>query len=366
MRALQVLSCVLLMATVVRGEDDAALAYAQRVATFPVPSTAHECRYAGRVLLDGKNVGTFRLEATAQGDTSPEWVVRDRVRFEEDLAPGMGGVSTATAKLTQGFALVQGSLEQRTGTRHGWRVGKDGFTFVTTARDGTRNEQRVRHSKMSLTTVSALVLFGRLALPHKATYATSVMNPARMLFEPATLEAGTQGTWEGDDALLLVARKGRGTFTLAFDPDSRALLGARLEEGFTMSFVPHGAPDARSAALKAGFALATSDVERIDRIAHWPSLHAAHQTGDPDGKAASVSQFRRDRLVDFEGRTGEPAAMMRSAIKVVAPQLQIERHGADRATVRFPAMFRSLVVDVGRHEGIWYLVKFPAAPTPPR
>ena len=124
------------------------------------------------------------------------------------------------------------------------------------------------------------------------------------------------------------------------------------------------ARSAQEVALQAGLAFATGDLDRVERLLHWPTCYAeqkaAHAGEEPFPDLAAYKAAVLEQL--GKSLPKMPRPMMEGLLKGMGDALKLEplEGGLTRAT--FPPMFRSMVVTVGEFEGQWYLVRLPGAP----
>ena len=216
------------------------------------------------------------------------------------------------------------------------------------------------------------------------------------------------GDWKGRAAWLMKGKKGTHAVAAGFDKETKAFLGADFLDASGkpgLSFIPgeKSAPptteapekedgekpaaaetsfqapakSAKDAALTAAFALATGDLDLVEKIYHWPSFYAdqkklheakmaARKEADPEAEVQpfpALEDFKKAILDRFaQSLQKRPPAMIQTGLKMVAGQLQTKKLEDGLTRVEFPEMFRSMKLDVGEVDGAWYLVRIPEKP----
>ncbi len=375
----------------VHAEDEAVkpeAAFEAAVATLPAPSAEHAFTFEGEVRVADELVGTITFAAEPTGD-GEAWLVTDALSFA-----GGAYVRTYTAQLDRRLQPVRGKV---TGKEPGteafevtWTRTETGLAVrhsATKAGETVVSEKMIPHTGTTTTTMCSLWLFGRLSGLARGSYAVTVFDadpgPGDATFETATWTQGDKGAWGDRKAVLLEGTKGAKGIAAGFDPQTRALLGIRTASGgqgpdLEIRPVPAAAPEqtddtpqfsgpprsAREAALQAGLAFATGDLELVERLLHWPTWYAeqkAAHTGEepfaelPAYKAAVLEQLGKSL-------PKMPRPMMEGMLKSMGDQLGLKTLEGGLTQATFPPMLRSMVVTLGEFDGQWYLARLPGAP----
>ncbi|MHC5010180.1 MAG: hypothetical protein ACYTG6_04415 [Planctomycetota bacterium] len=362
--------------------------YARATGALPAPGEAGGFTFDGDLVVNGALSGTCHFSAVpAAAPSDPDgplhWKTTDR------LTVGDGALRIEhVAYSTSALLPVEGrESDNSEGERaYAWKRESDAMKVVATGEGMADVARAAPHEDPSLTTLAAVFLFCRLAPMEPATYGTRSFDPswdflkAETPFREVVLEMRGEGTWEERPALLVQGTRGKATLDAAFDVETRDFLGARLfEEGrMDLRFVPKGsvappeggdvlrspATTPEAAAARAGYAFATADMEVLEDVIHWPTLHEALR--DPtDEEQPTLDEFRAGVLASLEQNLQpNPRGMIEGIVKSIlgSDGLEVERQGEDRAVVTFPAMFRNLQVKVGEIDGVWYLVELPRGP----
>jgi hypothetical protein len=374
----------------VAGEPTPAERFAQHLGAMPAPSEAGAFHFEGDLLAGGQAIGSLTMEGTptALPSGQPGWRVAETMEM-------MGGSMRqhAEATLDRRLQPLEGTIAkkdpQHPGTTWSWHASDGGFAVTTTAKDGKSETRTVAHQGAAMTTLTALLLFSRSALPAKGDCAVDVFDPsadeAEKTFVKGTLTLQGEGTWDDAPALTIRATKPDGIVEAGFAPKGGGLLGLALTAGpgrrlevrpasggekEASEEVPFAAPaaSAEDAALAAALGFATADLDLIDRIVDWSAVyarerakHEAAHAGDEEAEPFPEEKaFHAAMLASLRQKlTERPKAVIQTALKMAKPQLTTTPQEDGSVRVTFPASFRNLVLDVGSHDGRWYLVRFP-------
>ena len=389
---LALLTLLVLAAAARAGDPTPQEQFSKRLDALPAAAAAHVITFEGDILMGDQPFGTMSLSSIPIDLPGGErgWKIEERLEM-------MGGTMkrVATAVVDRRLQPLRGTVEQldpgSPGTTTRWESGKDGYRIERTVvgQDDAEPERRVvARNGDCLTTITSLWLFCRMTLPAEGAFATNIFEPGakgeEKIYEPGTWELPGEGDWDGKTAWLMTGDKGGMKVQAAYDKATKTFLGAKfLREGApTMAFRPKSATpkkvedvfvapaaSAKHAAMTAGLAFATADIDLVDQIVHWPSVHAsmkakhdAQTAGQenpepfPDQKALRASTLENLRT----SLKKRPRAQIEAGLRMVESQLVTEVDESGRTRVKFPEMFRSMVLVVGEVNGGWYLVEFPS------
>lgn len=388
-RALLLTSIVLLLPLTARAEEgaDAVLAATEAaLAKLPAPSAEHAFTFEGDAVMNGAPFGnvTFKAEPTGEGTG---WSVSDMFSFG-----GGAYVRTSTALLDRRLQPLSGRVEGKEPGTDGfevtWTHTDTGFTAkhtATKAGETTSAETKLEQTGTMTTTMCSLWLFARLTRVQPGSFAVLVFDAdpgeGDASFEQAAWTQGEKGTWDDREVLVLKGAKGDSQIEAAFDPETGALLGARMRneaKGHDLVIRPAAeapaepaddiyarpARNAKEAALQAGLAFATKDLALAERVIHWPSLHAQAKAGYAGEEPfPDVETFKAATMKNLESSlTERPREMIEGALTMVQDQLQEESLEGGRTKVTFPPLFGGLEMVVAPFEDVWYVVQLPGAP----
>ncbi|MHC5012252.1 MAG: hypothetical protein ACYTG6_15135, partial [Planctomycetota bacterium] len=235
----------------------------------------------------------------------------------------------------------------------------------------------------ALNTFASLVLFTRSVLSQGGTFEAPAWSPRYNLaagekpIEATRITLTGTGPWQETEALLVEVTRNQREVTLAFHPDTKEVLGIEMRNparGQTVLLLPlgEGPPDdlgldrpaetPEAAALRAQLAIATADLDLLTEVIHWPSLHADAISTVP-GMDMPLEDYKKQVLDQLASRL-QPASRdaVEITLRAAAPNLLVARSGEDRAVVTFPEAQGGQVLEVGRVDGVWYLVKLPGSP----
>ena len=352
----------------VQAEDEAPVTYDARRATLPWPAPTKAIRFEGTFLVGGVGVGTVKL--TAEPRTDAEGWATSMEMSMGGGAMSMSGTSLLDAKL----APVSGVHEEKSpdGAKQSTWKAQAGGVQVTPAGG---EPQVVEQSATFIPSLSALLLFCRLSDFAPGTYTAPLLDNDGPKFVGATWTCGEVGTWGGQKARLVKGKRDDGrTLEAGFDFETSALLGVKLgDETNTFEFrrggqveaQPKGyfqddAKTAQQAAVQAGLAFALADFDLLERIVHWPSVHAHLTAQDPTLATTDVESLKVILMAQFRA-TLKPQGQreaLEPVLQATAPSL--EATGDDSATVvKFGAAFRNLELTVGKRDGKWMLLRLP-------
>lgn len=399
-RPLALLLALVALAPLAAAEDASPTdAFAKAAAALPAPSAEGGFTWRGTIRTSGSGgIGIGKILLSAEPakleNGRPGW------KLVEQYLPNGLMDRKAVAWVRQDLAPVRGELrEKRPGgspTTVRWTRTDEGFRVerVTETKEETAKESRVaEHAGTSLTTMTALWLFCRLGMAESGSLETTIFEPSpdrgSKTFETGRWSFAGRGTWRGGEAWLMRGQKGRHKLAAGFHLETKAFLGCDFldEKGqVTLAFVTDEnaekpkpsafeAPGktAEDAALTAAFALATGDVDLVGEIFHWPTYHAdekkayeAKTADDPDAKPfPDVEAFKQQVLARFEKTlVKRDPAMITMGMEMARGQLAREALEGGRVRIRFPEMFRSMLLDVQEIDGAWHLVRIPPLPKP--
>ena len=394
---LLLLACGLTAPSFAKDAPTPAEAFAAAAAALPAPSADHAFTFEGQALMNGTSFGTMSFSCKPEKGPNGEawWLI------EEGFDMGGGEmVRSSVATLDQQLRPIRGKVTGKDPDVESfeitWTRSATGFTLkhaVTTDGETTVTEEEVAHEGRTMTTFTALWLFGRQTLPTKGSYEAVVFEPdpddVDPMFEVGTWTVGEETDWQEQRVLVLKGMKGDDKDVEGFyDPTTKALLGVRLgsrTQGFSMDVVPakaaqdpaadtggdlyaRPAKNAKEAALQAAMAFGSGNVELLSRVIHWPSIydglkaqHEAESAGDPDAEPfpdlATVKASIEAQYTEVLPKN--PRGMIEMALKAVEGQLTTKALDGGITRVSFPPLFESLKLDVAERDGAWHLVRLP-------
>jgi hypothetical protein len=380
--ALSILA-LLLVPTSGRAEDEVspAVRFAQRAAALPAPAADAGFIYEGRVLVQGTPFGTYRFVAEpAELDGKPVWKMTDRMSFEMGE---MKLLMESTALLAADLSVLEGREKQDESgdvKTAEYRRADAGLNLLR-KKGGTEENLvvAVDGGRFPTVTAAALIHFCRAALPEAAVYETAVFeawpSEGESPLMAGKIEVKGEGKWKDQPALLVTCARGDNSMSIAFAPDTRAFLGMRMTDGDGMEAellapganeTPAPAKDdfslpaasAVDAALIATLAIATADTGPLDRICHWPSVHAGYTERNPD-KPLTENQLREIWLAQIAKVEAQPREQAEMAMRMTRSQLVVTETGEESATVKFPEAFGSIEFRVAKVDGNWMIVGLP-------
>jgi len=383
LRMLLALACLAALASPAAAEEGApspAEAYAALTAALPAPTAAEGFRFTGVLRLNGKNMGHATLAAHPIKGETPLWEARDHFVMKGRAVPR---TEVSTVRMTQALKILEGTSRTSNPDDHGltWVRSEGGFT----AEQATQVEKRLQkrtsfflHEGTALTTLSATVLFCRLALPKKADYATTVfeveagMKRTEDATRPLTFKVLGEQELQGQKVWAVSARKGSKELTILFKPTTREVVAVRIVEGETRLEILPGdmwvmpATDAVTAGMRGMYALAAGDLAILDDVMHWPSLHKqelAKATPEKRAKSTDVEVWRTNVLAGYAKHLQKrPAQMMQQIIKSGKAQIKQEKLEGGRVKLTFGPMMRTMQFVVAPFDGVWQVVEQPGQP----
>lgn len=384
----------LLLPTPSRAEDDTpAAAYEKAVAGFPKPASDRAFARAfageGAVIANEKEVGRFRLAARgAPLSGTPDGPVH--WRLEEYLAWTIDEVAVrreATAFADNTLRPVEGALietdEWGDTTTYAWRKTGDGYRVEMTGESRTPMERTAAEEGPSLTTMAALVLFGRLAPSETAIYETRIFDPswdyldAERPFVATRITVEIEGTWRGHEARIVTATWKNARLVVALHAESGDLLGlevhekgrpdllllpeakATTETDDDLFAAPAGTP--RACALRVALAFATADPDLFAEVIHWPTLK--ENMKDRIQGTVSDEAFRKAILEQFDARKQDPQPRKEAEafLRGLADRIEVETKGSNEAVVTLPEEYGRMRLTVALVDGAWHLVRLPGS-----
>lgn len=378
-----VLAVLLLACVPLRAADDAptpAERFRAAAAALPAPRGDLGFRTDGVLRAGGAGIGTFRLSARpALRGGSIVWEVEDRAH----LRVGEHVLDLETrARLDRSLGLLDGEAARtEDGRTVRVRFVREDGKIRLRRQEGEQAEtvREIDRPGPALATLSALVLFSRLAPEGPAEYEAYGFDPfppGERYVDRLGLSARGKAKWEDAEARLFVREDERRVLTIALAPGDAALRGLRMEEksGLVVDYVPaaDGRDPAREAlfeppadtpekaALLLALAYGTGDAGLLDRMVDWESVHREFRRKNPDSKVGA-DDLRRELLARLEKQDAkrdrdEVIAFLRG----VRPHLAVARPAADRATVTFPESYGRLTFSLLRGaDGDWRLSALP-------
>lgn len=352
----------------------AAAAYAAAVKRLPAPSAEAGFAFTGVLHINGKNLGFARLTAApATGDT-PRWEAHDHFVLKGRATPS---VQRSHAILDPTLTLISGESSATGEPDLRWTRTAEGFDVRS---GGTDAQQKLMpHQGTALNTMASTVLLCRLLLAAKATYATTIFEPedgvkGKPAMQPVVVEILGETDLQGRTVLAAQAVKEDKTLTMLFQPETKALVALRLEQGTSKVEILPGdlwvmpAGDAVTAGMRAMYGLAAKQLRVLDDVVAWPTAHAAAVARMSEAqreKHGDVEAWRKAMLTLWsEKLTERPAPMMQQFIASQKAQIKQEALEGGRVKLTFPPMLRGMVMVVGEQAGAWHLVDLPAQPKP--
>lgn len=246
MRATCLLLCVLALPAVAhRAQAEERLTPAEAVlAALPAPAAEHAWEFRGIVLRDGRPYGRVSLSARPHPEHAGHWLARDEIvpLHPQDFA-------------TLQTAVLDRQLQARSGTYH--RRNTRGF--LRARFEATSTGYRLEHEadyyenrllvpgSEGISTLAGLVTLLRHAPVAPAVLRLRDFDPDPSAGDPYSLLARVQihgiAAWRVSgatrDAWIVSVTRGKQTLRLAFDPQTRALLGVDYV-GVGVQLVPEG------------------------------------------------------------------------------------------------------------------------------
>lgn len=380
---------------------DARAALAARLAALPEPSATGAFSFRGWTEMSGAPIepaprGVFEITVDViEEDGAPRWRVRELFTVDFTVAGAEEMRHEAEVVLDRHLMPLRGRWHQHDpdGVDHRMEVVPGApaghLRFVPIAGE-TRGEPRdVQVEGPLVPTLGAFVLLQRLTIPE----GNGVLHAGLALhgpdeeerFQTASYVLDVNGRQEGQPAYAVESKRGDDdTLVMWFDKETKALRGAKLgskSKPFVLMVregqaparadsdkpaLPRGRDDALQAGLDVALAFGTGDVDLLDSLMHWPTIHAALVEAAPavDGKnPPTVEQLRLRLLATWrQSLPKNDRDMVQMGLMMVRDSvvLEMDEGSEDGATVAFPETFQSLRLHVGRHDGKWFLDRLPA------
>lgn len=368
-------------------------AFSTRVATLPAPSAKHAFKLELDLVSGGQTLGQATLSAKPldEGETLGEAGLEGFWEIRETMVFGGGAfrreaVTVLDRHLSPQRGAAKGVTPQAGPFELTWLRTREGFLLnITTEEDGgakTTREEKLTRGGPFLSTITALWLFCRLNVDQPGSFEATLFDatpgPKEKNFETGTWTIPEPTTWNEVKAVVVTGTKSDGTrLEAGFDVETGAFLGARfsgntpaplefrVRKAEEATFVH--AKTAREAANQAALGFATGDLDLLENVIDWPTVHAGLKAGH-DAKMAGVENAEPFPPVDAlkaqileswkASLPKNPAPMIQMALKMAAPGVtEEERESYTR--VQFPEIFRSMALDVAEFEGVWRLVRLP-------
>lgn len=357
----------LLMPAPAGAEDENPTTYERRRATLPWPAADKAFTFEGQFLMGDNPMGSVKL-VVAPREGVPGWSVTQTIEMAGG-AMRMGGTTLFDAKLTP----LSGTLEQK-GPKESitktWKTTQAGVEFTTV---GDATPRPIAHEGPFLTSMTSVLLFCRLIDFAEGTYEATILDEDKETFVGTSWSCEPAGMWNGTKARLVKGERADGKrMEAGFDAATGALLGVKLIDGERlMAFRPGEAPkleanyfdsdatSAKQAALQAALSFSTADFELLERIVHWPSVHAHLTAANPDPELTE-DKLKAQLMTQFRS-TLKPQGTR----EALAPFLQAMAGGLtvsgdeQETLVKFGPNFRNLQLLVGKRDGTWKLVRLP-------
>lgn len=359
------------------GQPSPEEAYKAKVATLGAPSAEAGFRFAGVLLLNGKRAGHARLSAMPgkADDGTLRWHAKDALMIKLSATPTVRVVSV---QLDQHLTPLQGRLHTLNPGEPtvDWVRTDSGVRTTETTTKGQVKEEAVRNfafDDTALTTMAATALFCRSVLDSPGTYATNVLEVRDALKGEPILNRvvfkveGKLVLPGGQEVLAVSGKKGPDILRLLFDPKSRLPIAVRLQTAKAKIEIlaadkwdlPATSPT--GAALRTALALATRNMEILDDVTHWATLHkralASRSEEDKQKEAPDLETFRKKVLAQWEKSLPQnPPEMIKPLLEASADQIQLEKLESGLVRATLPETFKSVQMVLGEEGGIWYLV----------
>lgn len=376
---------LLALACPVSADEDATPAsrYAAAVKALPAPSQRRALSFRGPVFREGREVGAFEAVAEVVPSAKTEGEASWRLRFAYNLGPD---TYAAEALVTRTLQPVRGKVTTTTdGEDAAWTWTREGKAIRVVHTSGsTRPMTRAADAvEPALTTVTAILLFARLAPDATTAYATRRFDPTWnvLLGQQPYVDAPIRITAPAKPGSPLQVEAGFGTRTLEAELDRLRRLprwlkltprkGPALQFGGTATPATDGIPDddvftrpaktPQAAGLRAAYAFATADRAVLDDLMHWPGLRK--RMGAKVPTRVSAEAFRKGMLGQLIATVREPRKpdTVKPVLRDVAGQLTTTERDGGVVRVTFPERFVTRWYDVVEVEGAWRLVGWPGS-----
>ncbi|MCU0726900.1 MAG: hypothetical protein MUE73_14100 [Planctomycetes bacterium] len=349
--------------------------FRELAAALPAPGPGGAFVLSGEVVAGGETLGTFMLSAAAvtQGTTTA-WQVRT------ETSMGVGAAASRNGEevwLTPGFTVLRGRGETA-GPR-----GRRAWTFDRVA-GGFRFEpggRTVEHEGPAVPGLAGLVLLGRLRSREGGDFRAPWFDAGSEGEEKigeARIDFAGKESFRGREAIIVRATQGGREIQVAFEPATRAVLGASIRhpaEKIELLLLPPGsgrpplpadffdrpALTPEAGAARAALAILSGDTRLAEAGFHWPTLYTEYRRSDPTTDRG-YEEYKRAVLAKLAAAPGllprgEAEAVLRAVFSGLAP----EAAGEGRSRVRFPRPLSEMVIEVALIAGEWRLVALPPA-----
>lgn len=374
---------------------------AARLAALPVPSSNAGFAFRGYtemqgIPLDPAPRGVFEITVDVVDENgTPHWRVRETMSVDLTAAGADELRHEAEVVLDQHLMPVRGTWHEHDpdGVDHRMEIvagaAAGSLRFVPIAGEERGEPRDVKIPGPLVPTLGAFVLMQHLAMPEGNGLlhaGWSLRGPDEdERFEAVTFVPDMNGRYEGQPAYAVDSTRGDDdTMAMWFDKEAKALRGAKFAskskpvslivregkapagEASDKPELPRGRAEALDAGLDAALAFGCGDVDLLDSLLWWPTVHAALMESAPpvDGKDPPTVEQLRMRLLTVwrQSLPKNDKDMVQMGIAMVRDSVVVEpdEGSEDGATVVFPEMFQSLRLHVGRYDGKWFLDRLPA------
>jgi hypothetical protein len=238
----------------------------------------------------------------------------------------------------------------------------------------------VKHESGFLTSIPSLLLFCRLVGFRAGEWKGDIFDEREEKFVAATWTTTPEGAYGGAKARVVTGKRADGkTLEAGFDIATGELLGVKLGGGGgTYEFrrkqpaketkeeeagdvFSRAAKTAQEAAVQAALSFAVADFDLLERVTHWPSIHAQMKDA-PEAADKGVDGVRAMMMARFRAqlKPQAPREMVAPMLANLVPTLEAKKAEDGSTFVAFGPMFRNLELTVGAFDGQWYLTRFPS------
>ncbi|MCA9316789.1 MAG: hypothetical protein R3F05_01055 [Planctomycetota bacterium] len=380
---------------------DAEATLAARLQALPAPSPMRGYAFRGYtemqgVPLDPAPRGVFEITVDVVVENgAPHWRVRETMSVDLTAAGADELRHEAEIVMDQHLMPVRGTWHEHDpdGMDHRMEIvagaPAGSLRFVPIVGEERGEPRDVKIPGPLVPTLGAFILMQRLALPEGNGLlhaGWSLRGPdEEERFEKVTFAPDVNGRYEGQALYAVDSTRGDDdTMIMWFDKETKALRGAKfaskskpvsliVREGKAPAGdapakpdLPRGRDEAIDAGMDAALAFGCGDVDLLDSLLYWPSVHAALMKSAPpvDGKdPPTVDELRKRLLMVWrQSLPKNDKDMVQMGLAMVRGSVDVEpdEGSEDGATVVFPEAFQSLRLHVGRYDGKWFLDRLPA------
>lgn len=357
--------------------------YKAVVAAFPAPTVRHDFRFASDVFHEGRSVGPFEVAVRAVGAEAKGGEALWQLRFRYNLGKD---THAEEAYVTRTLQPVRGRVAKTTdGEEATWEWEQTGKAIRVVHKSGSTKpmSRSAGVIEPALTTITAILLFARLAPLASEEYATVRLDPTWNLLrgQQPFVSTAIQITLPAEAGKPIQGIAGNGARRMTFALDRRMRLplwftwatrtGTALQFGGTQPVDPKGevtahdtvftqaAKTPQAAALRAAYAFATADRHVLDDVMHWPGLRK--RMGAKVPARVSPEAFRKGMLGQLIATIREPKKpdAVKPVLLEIADQLKAAEREGGVTRVTFPERFATRWYDVVEVDGVWHLVGWP-------